>query len=237
MEKMNLYIDHEPGNPIIIREGKALELKPPEKIKLSGDIHTVGRFLNKEHTGLQKVDNTRAIINVDRAGGEIELTLDPEDFYSPVITASLEMSDELKIWLINDKKMFTREELVKLIRFNKLHFDNADIHASVLESYQKFSAQTASEMNLANDNRGNKTLAYKKDVSTTIPTEFILNVPIFKWESKKRFRVEIAMDNTEASWRFWFESVELYEMMQTEKDAIFNQELDAFKDQYVIISK
>lgn len=237
METINLKVDQLSGNEIIIREGNALEQKPPEKIKITGDVHTVRRYLDKEHSGIQKVDKTKALILVDRKAGIIGLFVDPENHYGPEITAKLEESDELAVWNINRSKTYTREELVKLLRFNKLHFDNVDKHTQVLEAYQKFNASTKSEMEASSDQRGNKAAAYKKEVTSNIPTEFILKIPIFKWEEEKRFRVEIAMDNTESSWRFWFESVELHEMLQTEKDRIFNQELEDFKDEFVIISK
>lgn len=223
------------GNELVIREGKASEIREPQKIQIKGDIHSVRRFVDKERSGLQTVDKLRAVIEVNKLAGNITLSLDPENYYSPEVIAQLEPSDELKPFFINQDKTFTREQLIKLIRFNKLIFADKDKHTALLEAFQKLSAQTAADVKAESDTRGNKANAFTKTVQTNIPEEFILVAPIFKWQPAQTFRVEIAYDTTEASIRFWFESVELNELLITQREDIFNKELDELQD-FVIIN-
>ena len=69
------------GDTLTILEGKALEQKPPLKIQIFGDIHSVSNFLNVRKvtgTGFQAIDISRAIITVNKFAKQI--FLDPFTF-------------------------------------------------------------------------------------------------------------------------------------------------------------
>ncbi|GAA4328315.1 hypothetical protein [Flaviaesturariibacter amylovorans] len=229
-----------PAGEIVIREGVALEPKPPRSIRIAGNITAVSDFLSVRRQsghGHQNVDLSKAIVIVNKKDLTIRLELDPEDAYGAEVVARLEVSDELKQFGINTTTTFTREALVKLIRFNKVWFDNdADKHASLLASYMAFNAQASTDMQQASDTRGNRTNNLQKTVNTNVPTEFILNIPVFKGEDPERFRVEICLDVTDGGARFWFESVELHELMQRRTDEIFNAQLEACEG-FVVITQ
>ncbi|HUS00599.1 MAG TPA: hypothetical protein VMY77_02670, partial [Chitinophagaceae bacterium] len=61
-------------------------------------------------------------------------------------------------------------------------------------------------------------------------------IPIFKGFDPVRFRVEVCLDVTEGSARFWFESVELHEIMIKQVDEIFDEELKSCEG-FVIVNK
>jgi len=227
------------GGTLTILEGKALEQKPPQNIVLSGDIKTVSNFLgvrNNLGSGLQVVDKSKAVILVDKNGLSIDLLLDPENVYGAVVKSKLELSDELTQFCINKNKTFTKEELVKLIKFNKINFDEPTKHAELLLSFQKISSTVNIRANESADDKGNKERSFVKEVTSNTPTEFILNIPIFKNFDAVRFRVEICLDITEGSVRFWFESIELHELILITRDQIFNEQL-SFCSGFVIVSK
>lgn len=240
----NVYFQTEEfsGNELTIREGKALELKPPEKIEISGDIRTVRFFVEKrkgisEFTdSLQEIDPDRAVVIVDKSNLSIALQLDPENFYGAKVTGSLSFAPELEQFCINKNRLFNREELIKLIRFNKIWFPDAEAHDKLLKAYQAFTATVNANIGKTSDTRGNVENAYKKTVETNVPDSFVLNLPIFKGMEKRLFRVEIAIDSTDASTKFWFESVELNDIIQIESEAILNKELESCAD-YVVIWK
>lgn len=238
MQNLNVKLESLNGSELTIRQGEALELKEPQKIELTGDINSVSSFLKNRMDGfdLQKVDKSRAVVTVDKENMRITLRLDPQNFYGTVVTGSLELSQELKVWCINQAKTFKREEVVNLFKFNRLSFDNQEQHDKVLKSYMAFEAKTDSELKASNDTRGNKAASISKNVSTNIPTEFILLIPIFKGKDAMRFRVEICLDVTDGGARFWFESTELHELINTNRDIIFNEELKSCEG-FVIINK
>lgn len=242
MENLTLKLESVDGNEIIIREGNALPPVAPKKIKIEGDIKTVSSFLVKRKlaiegkSGLQEINPDRALVTVNKEALSIKLELDPENEYGTEVTAKLSYTPELEQFCINKNKLFNREELIKLIRFNKIWFADPEAHDKLLKAYQAFTATVNANIGKESDTRGNVSNNYKKTVETNVPDSFVLNIPIFKGMQKRIFRVEIAIESTDASTKFWMESVELNEIIQIETDAIISEELKTCAD-YVVIFK
>jgi hypothetical protein len=222
MQNVNLKLENlnDGGNVITIREGKALDLKPPEKILIAGDIKTVASFITQRMAqeagkcGLQTIDKATALVIVNKEELTIELLLNPEDHFAPKVLGTLLPEPELEKWGINTTQTFTKEQLVKLIKFNKMVFKDPTKHAEMLLAFQKVSSTVNIKTNESSDERGNKERAFVKEVTSNAPTEFILEIPIFKGFPASSFRVEVCLDVTEGSVRFWFESVELNELQK-----------------------
>ena len=248
MENLHLKLEQFEGETIIIREGDALEIKPPEKIKISGDIRTVKSFIDKrkkidaamdafELAGRQGINPDRTVVTVDKSNFSITLELDPEDFYGTVVTGRLEIEPELIKFSIETTKKFTQQELIKLLRYGKRWFADPAAHETLLLAYMKLDVKVTADLkNDAPDNRGNRSNSFEKKVTSNIPEDFILSIPIFKGQEPKRFRVEIAMDSTDGSVKFWLESVELAELIQIEAEKILTEQLKSCED-YVIVWK
>lgn len=242
MENLNLKVESATGE-IIIREGEAAPQVVPQKLKLAGNILSVAAFLaaryenDKEGSGLQVIDPSTTVVVVDEKEMTITMFLNPNYEYGTEVVGKLEFTEEFKQWSINSNKTFSREELIKLIRFNRRYFPDLLKHEALLTAYQKLSISTTGELNQSSDPRGNRSIAFDKKVnSDNIPLEFILNVPIFKGFQPEQFRVEVCLDATDATVRFWFESVELAERIEILKEAIFADQLDHCKD-FVVIRK
>lgn len=237
----NLHFKAETSGEYIIREGQALPEVAPNKINIEGDINTVQSFLthrngtdDKIGIGRQKVDRNKAVILVDKEKMKIVLKLDPEDYYGGVISGSLQFSEELKAFGINTTKVYKREELVKLIKFSRLYFTNPEKHRELLNAYERFEATVNTEIKNESDNRGNRLALLEKQVKTKLPPEFILAIPVFKGMKHETFRVEIAFDVTDAGVRFWFESVELHELIEERKTEIFDAMVNDWSDFVVV---
>lgn len=241
MENLTLKIEPVNGE-VIIREGQALPQKEPNKINIVGDIKTISSFVAgrkgraADSTGYQYINPARALVEVDKKGRSITLRLDPADPYGAVVTAKLEPNPDLQQFHINGKQQFSQRDLINLLKFSRLYFEDFGKHGDLLKAYQAFTARTST--NLANDadKRGNKNFAFDKKVETGLPATFIMNIPVFKGQEPRRFMVEICLDVTDAAASFWFESVELAEIMELEGEAIIRQELESCKD-YVVIWK
>lgn len=238
MENLHVKFEGE-GNTFTLLQGKALDPKHPEKINISGDIKTGSNFLTVRRSsgsGLQTIDKSIAVVTVDKKALYIQLQLDPENHFGATITGKLEKSDELLQFHINEVHTFTKEQLVKLLKFSKLYFANADKHAEMLLAFQKVSSTVNYSSKAGNDDRGNVDREFVKNVTTNAPTEFILTIPIFKNFPPSTFRVDVCLDVTEGGARFWFESVELHEIMIKQTDEIFADELKSCEG-FVIVNK
>lgn len=240
MENIELSLPNFTGEVLTIREGQAIDPKDHNIIKITGDIKSISNFLNVRNTsgsGLQAIDKSKAIVTVDKKEMFILLQLDPENHYGASVTAKLEISDELKKWSVNVTKTWKLTELVKLLRYSRLDFDVADKHAILLDAFQKFNFKAFIESEQqAPDRKGNKKQSFNKAIEADLPTDFVLNIPIFKGLESSTFHVEIWMETTEGSASFWFESPELSELIETKKAVIFNEQLAACEG-FVIINK
>lgn len=237
MENITVKIEQPQSGELVIREGDALPVKEPVKINITGNIKAVGNFLkcrDDNSSLLQQIHSNQAIVLVDRNKMSIRLSNYPNDCYGTEITACLELSDELLKFGINTDKNYDKQALVKLLRFSRLYFDDKEKHSSLLAAYQSFIANANTDIKDEADKRGNKISNFQKKVTTNIPTDFILNVPVFKGMPAMRFRVEICLDVTDGGARFWFESVELNELIISERDRIIDGELALCKDLVII---
>jgi hypothetical protein len=64
----------------------------------------------------------------------------------------------------------------------------------------------------------------------------VLQIPIFSGEANETFRVEIGLEATDGSIRFWLESTELAELIDERKESIIEEEIENCQD-FVIIHK
>ena len=242
MSEVKLNVATIDGNQLIIREGKAPDMLPirePQKIVIAGDIKTVANFLKVRKTdasGLQVVDKTKSVVTIDKKEMTLVLQLDPENFYGAVISGKLELSDEVKVFGINTDKTYNRQELARLIKFNRNYFNDKDIHAKVLSSIMKVRVKTEQELKAENDNRGNKAVGFeqKVDAGADLAKEFVLLIPVFKGFDPVAIIVEVCIDVSDSTLHFWLESPELMEMIQSSRDQIFADQLTDCTDMVVI---
>lgn len=230
------------GDTLTILEGKALDPKYPSQIKLSGNIESVSNFLKKRYhglvgKGLQEVDKERAVVIVHSDKMNMVLLVDAENPFGTTVFGSLEHTEDLKTFHINDNHLFSREAMIKLLKFSKRHFADPLKHEELINAYMKLNITGSTEYKKESDDRGNKDLAFKKTIaSQNIHAGFVLEMPIFKGQNVEKFRVDICLDVTDASVSFWFESVELVELIELRKTQIFDEQLKSCQD-FVIIHK
>jgi hypothetical protein len=242
METLKLNIENSTGE-IIVRDGKApdpLPVREPKIISISGDIHSVSNFIRDRATGhsSQNIDMNKAIVTVDKNRRTILLQLDPENYYGASVLAQLEQSEELKKFGINTTQRYLRKQLLDLIRFNRLYFEDKNEHAQVMAGLFKLRIKSETEIQQEKDNQGNKRNLL--DVKTVddggMVKQFTLTVPIFKGFSASKITVEIAFEIVNGDVSFWLESIGLQEATEAAIDGIFNEELQSCAG-FVIINK
>lgn len=243
MKELNLNLATLNGNEIIYRSGTAAPVELPLGITIDGDINSISAFVSNRYKtstpeghGVQFIDKDRVLVIVDKDNFTIKLDTDPQTQRSTTVTGKLELTPELVKFAINSGKAFTREELIKLIRFNKIWFASRDQADTLEKAYMAFSAEVKANIGKESDNRGNVSNAYKKTVETNIPESFALNIPIFKGQDKRKFQVDILIEATDVSTRFYLESVELHDLITIESELILNKQLECCKD-FVIVFK
>lgn len=200
----------------------------PVKLEISGNFSSVGNFLKVKKSDaneFQEILTENAIVTCDYDNLTIKLETNPNDQYSTIVTGKAEYSNELKEFGVNQGKFFSRETLIKILRYNRRFFPNKEENAKLLSSYQNFTASVKKDISDNSDMRGNAARSFTKQIKTDIAESFVLEIPIFKGESPVSFPVEICIEENDSGVRFWFESVELAELLEIKKDDLFKREL------------
>jgi len=226
---------------LIIREGKAVEWREDLVISEKGDIETVKNYIAgrtfDDKDNRQAIDKKRSLIVIDKDNLSITLQVNPQDYYGPKVSGHLVKTNELLQFKINDAFEFNREQLVKLIKFNKRFFTNAAKHDTILRAYQSLQLKANTQLKDASDNRGGQNFQYEKQIDrTNIPVGFSLEMSIYKGQPKVKFDVEICFESTEHNVKFWLESAELAELLEVKRDEIFAEQQKHFGG-FVVINK
>lgn len=243
MQNEKLIINSENG-VIEYREGKLPDLLPVKEQKIitvSGDIKTITNYVTVRKdtaNGTQVIDKSKAIVEVNKFNRTITLKLDPESPYGATVVGKLETSQEIAQFYLNQDKKFDKTQLIRLIKFSRLFFDDREKHASLLASLMKLRIKTESDLKLENDNRGNRTTSSERKVidDSGFAQFFTLFIPVFKGFSPVKIMVEICYEPTETGIIFWLESPEFIETIESQLDELINKELECLSG-FVIVNQ
>ncbi len=171
-----------------IRTGKALELKEPKKVSVSGVLTAPLEWLKQRK---EQIAQKQAYIKVNADKGIIVLQLDEKDFYGAVITGSLEISPIFEKFGINSGEYKTPLEMSEFVKMNRAHFENRTAAMALVTELRNFKAKVNKEVEQeVNLNRGDKRLLMAQAVDSNIPETFNVCLPIFKGMPKQTFEVE-----------------------------------------------
>lgn len=173
---------------IIIREGKAVELKEPVKVNISGTIDAPARWLETRFDCL-KEKTCYVIVNRERLS--VSLQCNENNHYGSHITGQLEISPEIKKFRINEGHYITNFEMSELIKMNRAHFENKTVAMKLVTELQNFKAKVDKDIEQSNNNRGDRRLLINQAVQHNLPEAFNLHLPIFKGTGKQTIQVEV----------------------------------------------
>jgi exonuclease VII large subunit len=181
------------GKTLTIREGKALELKEPVKVSVTGIMGTVSEYLTKRH---ETFDKDKAHVIVNRDDMFVKLVVNETDHYQHTIKGSIQQSPEFTKWGINNEdKRYHSHELALKIKMSRYQFVSLEKAAELVNVFQNLKAKVQREIEHADNNRGNLKKNFSQVVTEmTIPEKFEIITPIFKGDEKRTIPVEIVIE-------------------------------------------
>lgn len=200
----------------------------PKPIDISGVLSAPYNFL-KGKMGLFKKEDAHLII--DRDNNNLTLNLDERSVTSPVsIEGKLSPSDDLHAWFINTPTRWSVASLLAFVRERKFFFADPMVHAKLISSLQKWNVNVEVIIKQHNDNSGNSLAQLERKVGEIeLVKEFTLCIPIYKGYPKKTFVVNIGLDPKNTQVDFFLYSDELFFLTRSDREMLFNQEIDNFK--------
>lgn len=180
---------------IIYRQGEAakavenLPTKAPIKVNVSGVISTPFDWLEKR---LDKVDQKRANIQVDREQMTITLTVNEDDEYTKgTLVGSVEFSEIYeKLGINNGEAAFVPAKLGQLLRLNRGVFADKEDCMKLVSVLKNFVANAKAEIQKQKDPSGSTADVYRCQVESNLPKSFTVNIPIFKGTAKTAIEIE-----------------------------------------------
>lgn len=186
--KNEIKVESKEGQ-LIILEGKTLDPKAPININIEANIDSPTRFIEKR---VAEFDNKKANVIMNIEDRTIILVINETDpFMTGKVTGKLELSDEFTKFKINTGQSWDCFSLADFIKMNRSFFESKDVAGKLVTTLRNFKAKVDKEIEQSKDDKANYSIKRTQVVNSNLPSDFVLNVRIFKGHKKQSFPVEI----------------------------------------------
>ena len=218
---------------VIVRKGEAakavdpLPEKEPLSCNLMGTIEAPANWLEKR---ADKVDGKSIYAVIDRESMSIGLVINETDArFKRTIVGKAELSEVYEAFRINDTEGWEPAKLGQFIRLHRAFFEDKSVALELVTKLKKFSANVTSKLEKATDRNGSLNIAYQQEVESNLPTDFKVNLPIFKGKEKQLVEVEIGhyIQGTECHLQLF--SPEALDVIENSTDHLLNAEVERLK--------
>lgn len=235
-----LYRGNETMKELVIRSGgiKELPIEAPAPLIVNTTISGPFEFYTKRVKNAKLHDLNKINLTINRDKKVIVLVVD-ENYEGQGAEITGEMIDdtELKSFGINNKKMWTVRDLQNHIKMHRALFSSPEECMKLVTNLGNFSAKIETDIQKADDKRGNTIDSIATKLTTEIPLNFKINSRLFKGQASLQFPAEICILAMASGVQFWLESVELRELQMKETDRIFNEEIKKFENEIVVFEE
>lgn len=218
---------------VIVRKGEAakavdpLPMQEPLTCNLTGTIEAPANWLEKRAS---EVDGKHLFAVVDREAMTIGLVVNETDARNKrTITGLAELSDIFKGFRINDAEGWEPAKLGQFIRLHRSYFDDKQKALDLVAKLKKFVANVSSSLEKGTERNGSLNVTYQQEVQSNLPTEFKVNIPIFKGKEKQLIEVEIDhyVQGTECHLQLF--SPDANDVIGSCTDQLLNKEIERLK--------
>lgn len=235
MEKFEFNVQPNENGEIIIRQGAAAQVYDPVPVTLKGTITAPADYAAWEVARLKqlRIDGQDAVeaeleglVAANYTNRTIQLTTKPREKCGiTTVTGTLALHPSLAALLINADKTFDEKGLLRHLKFHGAYFKDREKHGTLLESLKKFKAKVEQQFENADDYKGAAAQSKLTKITHDVPLEFTLCMPIFGGGEKQEFKVEICVGLSGSDVEFWLESVALADVIVTQTEAVFEEQL------------
>jgi hypothetical protein len=220
MDKKYNIVVPEGVQELVIREGEAQKIHEPRGMLFNGVISNPFEYLKK---GFNPAEIINSVVLYSYEKGEICLSYAVRVANPDVITGIMKLHEELKSYELNSGKRVEPSKMAEFLR-TKMHYflDRAE-GMKLVKELQEFKAKVDKEIEKADGKRANVRQVYVQKVTSNIPTEFSLNLPLFVGGERIPIRVEIDIDPFELNCVLI--APNLKEMIDTEVKAVIDEQL------------
>jgi hypothetical protein len=209
MENLHLKVEKLEGNELVVRMGKARDLKDPVPVKFDGTIDALLSFYDKRKEQLNAL-NSRVEYTLE-APYNVKLIINDKDFFKDEIVGSMSFHKEFEGLKINTETKKSGEELAKYLRLRLHLFEDPSEGLALINALRNLKANISSNTETKKDDRGNRVSNFDKTVKLAdgFPELIKMNMPIFKGMPSVSFFVNLGIDSSDSQTVFYLYSIDL----------------------------
>jgi len=163
---------------LVIRNGDASKIHIPNGIVIGQlTIDAVKEYLSKKGVDPEQIQNSYIWYSNEERFIQLEYAFRIENRDS--IEGRLVLHPDLEKFEINKGKSYSTHQLAQFIRMNKHFFESKDVALKLVNELMNFKAKVDKEIEASDDKKANVKMMLVQKVTSNIPTEFTLNLPIF----------------------------------------------------------
>lgn len=230
MENLHVKIESLENNEIVIRDGKARDLKDPVPIKFDGTIDALLSFYEKRKEQLNAL-NSRVEYTLE-SPYKVKLIINDKDFFKDEIVGSMSFHKEFEGLKINTESKKTGEDLAKYLRLRLHLFEDASDGLTLINALRNLKANVSSNTEIKKDDRGNRVNNFDKTVKLAdgFPELIKMNMPIFKGMPSVSFFVNVGIDSSDTGTVFYLYSIDLPKIINDTVIQEIDRALEVLKD-------
>lgn len=232
IEKQNITVAAAPGvSELVIRHGDAAPVINPEQYVFDGNIEAPFAYMTARNAATDDAHfhPKRAVLQINRNFGSLKLYQNPNDPIADVIGGIARSAPELAEWKFNTEHRWRASDLAEFLRRNRRHFKDAERLADLIGELRAMKVTTNGDIQTADDKRGNKKLLFEQSVKSNIPVSFDVDLPIIAGQKPTRVKVEIFIEVTGQSVSLMLDSIDVADLLVTERDKLLNEQIEKFK--------
>lgn len=232
IDEQNINVTAAPGvSELVIRHGDAPPVITPEQYSFAGNIEVPFAYLTARNAA---TDNTHfnpktAVLQVNRNSGSLSLFQNPNDPIADAITGTAKRASELDGWNFNTDHRWRASDLAEFLRRNRRYFSDPARLADLIGELRTMKVTTNGDIQTADDKRGNKKSLFEQSVQSNIPVSFDVDLPIIAGQKPSRVKVEIFIEVTGQSVSLMLDSIDIADLLVTERDRLLNEQIEKFK--------
>lgn len=226
MENTIKFVLPEGTTEFTLREGDAPRVRvvDPKQYTFDGLLSAPGLYYEKRFAADAKYfDPAKSVVEVDYDKRTIRLLVDPKNPDADIVTGTIFSESQLAPFQINKGSMWKPRDLGVFLRRNRQYFEDKTTGQQLIAELMTLKVTTNGQIEVSNDDRGNKSNLFTQKAVTNIPVSFTLNMPILSGGPKRTFVVDIHLDINGSAVDISLESIDLSEKTM---DAIIS-EMDA----------
>lgn len=232
IDKQNITVAAAPGvSELLIRHGDAAPVIVPKQYTFDGNVSAPFDYLTARNAA---TDNTHfnpknAVLQINRKNGNLKLYQNPNDPIADVINGMTVVAPELDEWKFNTEHRWRASDLAEFLRRNRRHFTDPSRLADMIGELRSMKVTTNGDIQTDDDKRGNKKSLFEQSVQSNIPVSFYVDLPIIAGQKPSRVNVEIFIEVTGSTVSLMLDSIDVSDLLITERDRLLNEQIDKFK--------